>query len=67
MKVYNTREEYYLDHQVCPVCGEITSSTYLGFVFRKGYPYKDENKCKCGSCGWEGISDELVRMGANSR
>jgi hypothetical protein len=60
MKLYNTREEYYKEHRVCPKCGNRTSSTYIGFVFQKGKPYKDENICEC-KCGWKGIFDDLVR------
>lgn len=60
-KIYNSEEEYYWDHRVCPECKKREySSTYLGYVFEKGKLYKDENWCKC-SCGWEGITDDLVK------
>ncbi len=59
MKLYNSRDEYYDDHEVCPKCGNGTSQTYEGFMFYKGRPFKDENWCEC-DCGWEGIVNELV-------
>ena len=60
MKLYDTVEEYYADHEVCPKCGGDTSSTYMGFIFYKGQPFKEENIRRCG-CGWRGITDDLVR------
>ena len=59
-KLYNSSDEYYTDHEVCPKCKSSTSSTYMGFIFYKGKPFKDENICEC-DCGWEGITDELIK------
>ena len=59
-KLYNHIDDYYKDHKVCPKCGSKVSSTYMGYVFYKGKPFKDENECTC-KCGWEGICDDLVK------
>jgi len=59
-QLFNSSEEYYKHHKCCPECGyDKHSSTYLGYVFVKEKPYKDENHCKC-KCGWSGITDDLV-------
>ena len=60
-KIYNSEKEYYDDHECCPKCGSAgLSSTLVGYIFFKGRPFKNENKRKC-SCGWEGITHDLVR------
>lgn len=59
-KLYESSEEYYVDHAVCPSCGNSdVSSTYIGFIFQKGRPFKDTNRCHCHSCSWEGITDDM--------
>jgi len=63
-KIYDTEDEYYKDHEVCPKCGsEYTSSTYVGYMFYKGRPFKEENRREC-DCGWKGITHDLVRKGS---
>jgi len=60
-KVYNSKEEYYADHECCPKCGSNhLSSTLIDYIFFKDRPFKEENIRKC-SCGWEGITHDLVR------
>lgn len=62
-QIYNTIDEYYEDHECCPQCGSNElSSTYVGYIFYKDRPFKEENirRCGCG-CGWEGITHDLVR------
>jgi hypothetical protein len=65
-KTYRTEAEYYADHRACPRCGSGKyGTTYLGFVFRPGQPYRDENQVEC-ECGWKGIFDELVPLAKGS-
>ena len=60
-KIYNSSDDYYKDHNTCPNCKSVSYiSTYEGFVFRKGEPYKDENVVRCSMCGWIGITDDLI-------
>lgn len=60
MKTYTSQEEYYQLHKHCPNCGnDKSSSTYVGYIFIKDKPFKNENLREC-SCGWTGITDDLV-------
>jgi hypothetical protein len=57
-------KEYHEAHSACPSCGCTShQSTYMGYVMYMSEPekYKDENIVKCSSCGWGGITHDLVK------
>ena len=60
-KIYNSREEYDLDHECCPKCkSKKYQTTCLGIFFFEGKPFKDKNQVYC-SCGWHGTVDDLTK------
>jgi hypothetical protein len=59
-KIYASRGEYYADHKRCPKCGGHTGQTLMGYIFRQGEPFRDENHADCRKCGWSGIVHDLV-------
>lgn len=58
------RKEYYDSHKSCPRCGsQHTVQTLLGYTLDCSnlQAYRDENRARCGDCGWTGTVHELVK------
>ena len=59
-RIYNSKEEYDKDHEVCPKCYmKDMFVTCICFIFIKNKVYKNENECNC-RCGWRGIVDDMI-------
>lgn len=62
MNRYKSKQEYDLDHSVCPKCGCYTShyKTNFVYIFSRVREFKDENLVKCNVCRWNGIVNDLL-------
>lgn len=64
---YQTKDAYYADRVCCPSCGAREHrQTLMGYLFRPGVPFKDENRVTC-DCGWVGLVHALVPPGKDER
>lgn len=60
----NLLDEYYVNHDCCPVCGSNHISQHLeAFLLDKNKPeeFVDKNKAWCSDCKWKGIIHDLVK------
>ncbi len=56
-----TRNQYYIDHAICPACGYAEfETTCIGYIFMPS-GFRDENRVTC-QCGWRGIVHDLQKQ-----
>lgn len=55
-----SQSRYYVEHSVCPSCGnDEIETTCIGFVYT-GPAFRDENMATC-QCGWHGVVHDLQK------